>query len=144
MAIRQEFELSIGELARRNGVTLDALRYYERLGLLPRARRTTGGFRMFASGATERIRFIKQAQANGLSLAEIRQLLAFQDRGGRERCRHVHRLLGLKLEALETKLAHLQEFRKTLREYLAQCERSLSGAADAECPVVERLEGREK
>jgi DNA-binding transcriptional MerR regulator len=144
MVTRQESELRIGELARRNGVTLDALRYYERLGLLPRARRTAGGFRMFASGATERIHFIKQAQANGLSLAEIRQLLAFQDRGGREQCRHVHRLLGLKLAELETKLAHLQGFRKTLRAYLAQCERSLSGAADSECPVVERLEGREK
>ncbi len=127
-----------------SGLTPDALRYYERLGLMPRARRTAGGYRIFASGATERVRFIKQAQANGLSLAEIRQLLAFQDRGGRERCRHVHRMLGLKLTELETKLAQLQEFRTTLQGYLAQCERSLSGSADSECPVVERLEGSGK
>lgn len=138
--MRQDSELRIGELATRSGLTPDALRYYERLGLMPRARRTAGGFRMFASGATERIRFIKQAQANGLSLAEIRQLLAFQDRGGRERCRHVHRLLELKLTEIETNLAQLKEFRKTLRGYLAQCERSLSGSADTECPVVEGLE----
>lgn len=142
--MRQESELRIGELASRSGVTPDALRYYERLGLMPRARRTAGGFRMFASGATERIRFIKQAQANGLSLAEIRQLLGFQDRGGRERCRHVHRLLGLKLADLETKLAQLREFKQTLRGYLEQCERSLNGSADVECPVVERLEGSRK
>lgn len=142
--MHKEPGLRIGELASRSGLTPDALRYYERLGLMPRARRTAGGFRMFGAGATERIRFIKQAQANGLSLAEIRQLLAFQDRGGREQCRHVHRMLGLKLAELETKLAQLQEFRKTLRSYLAQCERSLSGSADSECPVVERLEGSGK
>lgn len=140
----QEHHLRIGQLAAKSGLTPDALRYYERLELMPRARRTAGGYRVFDSGATERIRFIKQAQANGLSLAEIRQLLAFQDRGGRERCRHVHRLLGLKLAELETKLAQFQEFRKTLRGYLAQCERSLSGSADSECPVVERLEGSGK
>lgn len=140
----QERHVRIGELAAKSGLTPDALRYYERLGLMPRARRTAGGYRMFAPGATERIRFIKQAQANGLSLAEIRQLLAFQDRGGRERCRHVHRLLGLKLADLEAKLVQLQEFRRTLRGYLAQCERSLGASADAECPVVERLERSEE
>jgi DNA-binding transcriptional MerR regulator len=138
--VGQEHHLRIGELATLSGLTPDAVRYDERLGLMPRARRTAGGYRMFAPGATERIRFIKQAQANGLSLAEIRQLLAFQDRGGREQCRHVHRLLGVKLAELDTKLAQLEEFRKTLRDYLAQCERSLGGSADAECPVVERLE----
>ena len=105
----QEPHLRIGELATQSGLTRDALRYYERLGLMPRARRTAGGFRMFAPGATERIRFIKQAQANGLSLAEIRQLLAFQDRRGREGCRRVHRLLGLKLAEIETKLVQFQE-----------------------------------
>ena len=140
----QEHHLRIGELATLSGLTSDAVRYYERLGLMPRARRTSGGYRMFAPGAAERIRFIKQAQANGLSLAEIRQLLAFQDRGGRERCRHVHHLLGLKLAEIETKLAQLQEFRQTLGDYLVQCERSLSGSADAECPVVERLERSEE
>ena len=137
----QEHHLRIGELATQSGLTPDALRYYERLGLMPRARRTAGGYRIFAPGATERVRFIKQAQANGLSLAEIRQLLTFQDRGGREGCRRVHRLLGLKLAEIDTKLGRLQEFKDTLRGYLTQCERSLGGAADADCPVVERLEG---
>ncbi len=137
----QEHHLRIGELATQSGLTPDALRYYERLGLVPRARRTVGGFRMFPPDAAGRIHFIKQAQANGLSLAEIRQLLTFQGRGGRERCRHVHRLLGVKLAEIETKLAQLQAFKNTLRGYLAQCERSLGGAAEADCPVVERLEG---
>ena len=129
----------IGRLATLSGLTPDALRYYERLGLMPRARRTAGGFRMYPAGAMERIRFIKQAQAHGLSLAEIRELLAFQNRGGRERCRQVQRLLALKLAELDAKFVQLQEFRRTLRDYLEQCERSLSRSTDAECPVVEQF-----
>src|SRR5712692_3957693 len=93
--------LRIGELATQGGLTPDALRYYERLGLMPRARRTAGGFRVYAPGALERIRFIKQAQAHGLTLAEIRELLAFQDRGGRDRCRQVQRLLEMKIAELD-------------------------------------------
>jgi DNA-binding transcriptional MerR regulator len=61
--------LRIGELA-ESGLTRDALRYYERQGLLPRARRTVGGFREYDGSAVDRVRFIKQAQAHGLTLRE--------------------------------------------------------------------------
>ena len=66
--------LRIGELAVASGLTRDALRYYERKGLLPRSRRTSGGFREYDSGAVDRVRFIKQAQAHGLTLRGIRDL----------------------------------------------------------------------
>src|SRR5258707_12948476 len=75
----------IGELSTKSGLSRDALRYYERLGLMPRARRTSGGFRLYPPGTLDRIRFIKQAQLHGLTLREIRELLGFQDRRGRER-----------------------------------------------------------
>lgn len=130
--------LRIGELATRSGLTVDALRYYERVGLMPRARRTAGGFRVYPAAMTERIRFIKQAQANGLTLAEIRELLGFRDRGGRERCRQVQRLLARKLEELDAKLVHLQEFKRTLHGYLEECDRAQRQASD-QCPVVEQL-----
>jgi len=134
-------ELRIGELATRGGLTADALRYYERLGLLPRARRTAGGFRIYPPAVLDRIRFIKQAQAHGLSLSEIRELLGFRDRGGRARCRQVRHLLTLKIADLDAKLGQLQEFRRTLHGYLEQCERALSSATDEECPVVDQLGG---
>jgi len=134
----QETTLKIGELAARSGLTVDALRYYERVGLMPRARRTTGGFRIYPGVATERLRFIKQAQANGLTLAEIRELLGFRDRGGRERCRQVQRLLARKIEELDAKVIHRQEFKRTLEGYLQECERAQRQATD-ECPVVEQL-----
>jgi DNA-binding transcriptional MerR regulator len=131
--------LRIGELAAQSGLSRDALRYYERVGLMPRARRTSGGFRLYPPGTLDRIRFIKQAQLHGLTLREIRELLGFQDRRGRERCRQVQKLLTRKLADVEERLQQLQEFHETLRSYLGQCERALGGAADEECPVVRDL-----
>ena len=133
----------IGELAARSGVTPDALRYYERLGLLPPPGRTSGGFRVYAAQTLERLRFIKQAQTLGLSLHEIRELVAYQDHGGRTGCRQVHNLLQSKLADLEAQLVELQDFRNTLSGYLEQCDRSLArdetsrDGGDASCPVLE-------
>lgn len=67
-----ETTFQIGTLATRSGMTPDALRYYERLGLLPRAHRTSGGFRVYTDQALDRLRFIKRARTLGLTLQEIR------------------------------------------------------------------------
>ena len=83
----------IGELAARGGGTPDTLRYYERLGLLPEAPRTDGGFRLYSEAALDRLRFIKQAQTLGLTLHEVGDLVRYQDNGGVRRCRQVRDLL---------------------------------------------------
>ena len=116
--------LRIGDLAARTGLSRDALRYYERLSLMAPIRRTSGGFRVYPADTIDRIRFIKQAQKHGLSLGEIRELLRFQDRKGSERCRQVQRLLTRKVAELDDQVMQLQEFQRTLRGYLAQCERT--------------------
>ena len=87
-------ELRIGEVAKRAGVSVDTLRYYERLRLLRQPKRSSGGFRLFASEDIERVQFIKQAQELGLSLDEIKGLLTT---GGAEECRKVRDLLQRKL-----------------------------------------------
>jgi MerR family transcriptional regulator, copper efflux regulator len=129
----------IGELSAQTGLSRDALRYYERLGLMPRARRTSGGFRLYPAGTLERVRFIKQAQLHGLTLREIRELLGFQNRRGRDRCRQVQTLLTRKLVDVDLQLKQLTEFRETLENYLAQCARTLGRDAEEECPVVREL-----
>lgn len=135
----------IGELATRSGLTPDTLRYYERVGLLPPPRRTTGGFRVYPPETLERLRFIKQAQALGLTLHEIRELVSYQDEGGLKRCRQVRDLLRTKLAELQAKLTELEEFRNTLSGYLQECERTLGAkgtppeAAEPQCPVIETL-----
>lgn len=140
MATPQRTTYQIGELAARSGLTPDALRYYERLGLLPSPQRTPGGFRVYTPAALDRLRFIKQAQTLGLSLQEIRALVSYTDRGGLKRCQRVHDLLQRKIADLDTRLAELQEFRRTLQGYFEQCERTLAERDSAECPVIEHLE----
>ena len=130
--------LAIGELAARAGLTRDALRYYERLGMITPLRRTSGGFRVYAPDVIERLRFIKQAQKHGMTLAEIKDLLRLDARRGNQ-CRQVQQLLQRKLADLDSRVTLLQEFRRTLKGYLTQCERTLAQTPDADCPVVVRL-----
>jgi len=130
---------TIGELAARSGMTADALRYYERPGVIAPVRRTVGGYRVDTGETIERLRFITQAQLHGLTLAEIRELLQVDTRGGVGRCRRVQRLLERKLTELDTPLVQLHECRQSLEDYLAQCNRTLAESPEAECPVVEDL-----
>jgi DNA-binding transcriptional MerR regulator len=109
---------SIGEIAARTGLTPDALRYYERLGLLPRFQRTAGGFRIYTSDVVARVRFIKQAQMIGLSLDEIRRLVRNLDQDDPERRSAVMDLLVTRLAEVDAKLSELREFRRTLKGYL--------------------------
>src|SRR5712691_1654628 len=129
-----ESELRIGELAARAGVSIDALRYYERLKLLPRAQRTAGGFRLFGPESIECVQFIKHAQELGLTLNEIKGLLAT---GGAEECRRVRDLLSKKIEELDARMDSMKKFRRVLAIHLIECERELSERGqNACCPVV--------
>lgn len=127
-------ELRIGEVASRTGVSIDALRYYEKRRLLGRARRSSGGFRLFAHEAVERVLFIKQAQDLGFSLAEIAELLAT---GGAEECRKVRDLLHTKLGELDERMESMRKFRRVLARHLKDCEHELQEHGKAACcPVV--------
>jgi DNA-binding transcriptional MerR regulator len=109
----------IGEVATGAGVSVDTVRYYERLKLLPRASRSSGNFRLFVPESIERVRFIKQAQELGLTLDEIKGLLAT---GGAE---------------LDMKVQAMKDFRRTLARHHAACERELETHGNSACcPIV--------
>jgi DNA-binding transcriptional MerR regulator len=129
----------IGEIAQRAGVSVPAVRYYERVGLLVKAMRSVSGNRRYPAEAVERIRFVKQAQANGLTLAEIRELIALKNRGGTRRCRQVQQLLAAKIAQLDEQRAQLDDFRRTLQSLADRCAESLGTAPDPECPVIARI-----
>lgn len=129
----------IGEIAQHAGVSVPAVRYYERLGLLVKALRTGSGVRRYPAEAIERIQFVKQAQANGLTLAEIRELITLKNRGGARRCRQVQELLAAKIAQLDEQRAQLEDFRDTLQSLADQCAESLSTAPDPECPVIAKI-----
>ena len=127
--------LRIGELASAAGVTTDAVRYYERLKILPRPSRTRAGYRLYSEEDAERLRFIKQAQSLGLSLDEVKGLLPGRGAGLSE-CQRVRDLLAAKLAELEAKISEMRRFKKTLSTYLGQCEEALAGKRGDCCPVL--------
>lgn len=130
--------LQIGEVATYSGVSVDTVRYYERLSLLPSAPRTRGGYRVFSSKAVDQIKFIKQAQELGFSLDEIKGLLAT---GGSEECVQVRDLLRSKLAEMDEKIRKLRAFRKTMAGHFAACcEEIEKRGAEAHCPVLFEIE----
>lgn len=131
--------LQIGELARTSGLTVDTLRYYERLGLLAPAHRTAGNFRAYERSTVDRVRFIKTAQSHGLSLREIGELLDSRGPSDRGKCRRVRDLLSRRLAELERKRQELDAFCDALRHHLEMCEQALASSRETKCPVVDDL-----
>lgn len=127
----------IGELATLTGLTPDALRFYERQGVLDKPARTSGRFRVYSPLVVDRIRFIKKAQALGFTLSEIRELVQFNGMGGLRRCCRVRDLLSTRLSELEATLSELSALRKTLRTTLRQCETAIDTENASACPVIE-------
>ena len=105
--------LNVSHIAKRSGVSPDAVRYYEREGLQPPARRSPSGYRQFEGSTVERIRFIKGAQQLGLTLVEIRELLDIQDRGACP-CGHTRTLIERHLAAIDAEMHRLTELREEL------------------------------
>ena len=144
MSTRATETYRIGEVAEKSGMTRDALRYYERLGLIPAPRRTDGGFRVYAADTLERLRFIKQGQIVGLTLQEIAVLVRHRNDSGLRRCRSVRDLLRAKVADVDARLRELEGFRTMLLLYLDQCEHTISTSGNAStkepsCPVLDTL-----
>ena len=114
--------LKIGTLARRAGMTAKAIRFYERKGVLPPAKRAANGYRLYGEDAAEMLRFIKQATGLGLTLAEIKDILVIRQ-GGRPPCTHVHQLLRDKADELDRKLKDLVDVRERIRRSLSAWSR---------------------
>lgn len=103
----------IGEVADATDVTAKTLRFYEEDGLLPEPPRTEGGYRDYPGEAVSRVAFIRQAQAAGLTLAQIREVLAIRD-DGHPPCEHVAALVGQRLQEVDRRLEELQGTRREL------------------------------
>lgn len=119
----------IGELADKTGLTAKAVRFYEEQGLLQKPRRTAGGYRDFGEDALDRISFIRAGQAIGFTLGELREVIAFHDRG-QAPCSYVASLLEQKAADIDQRIAELVMLRNTLH---VLHERA-SHLAPAACP----------
>lgn len=111
--VREVNTMRIGELAARTGVSTKTIRYYEDIGLMPRPDRAPNGYRDYGEEAVDRLRFIRDAQATGLTLTEIDSVLELREEG-RPTCEHVAELLEQHLKDLDAQIATLQATREHL------------------------------
>jgi DNA-binding transcriptional MerR regulator len=132
----------IGRVSAQTGLSVDTIRFYEKEGLLERAPRTEGGFRLFSARDVQRIEFIRRAQKLGFSLPEIRELLILQHD---EACCHVRDLLQSKLATVRGKLRQLRALEEQLKKSLRKCEQELKSSPAkhlGSCPVLEEIARR--
>lgn len=120
--------MRIGELARDTGVEARTLRFYEARGLLPDPGRTPGGQRDYPATASARVRFIRRAQAAGLTLAQISVVLAVRD-SGEAPCAHIQELVADRLADVERRLDELSRVRASL----LQLQQRVASLDPAEC-----------
>lgn len=130
----------IGELADRTGVSRDTIRYYESAGVLPPAARLASGYRLYGPDDVERISFVGQAQAIGLTLVEIAETLDIVDKG-REPCEHVRGRLSARLEETRERIRQLQILERRLVTTLDHVPGGPSPAG-CRCRIIESAEVR--
>jgi DNA-binding transcriptional MerR regulator len=136
--------IQIGRVSEETGLSVDAIRFYEKQRLLERPPRSEGGFRLFNKQDIQRIQFIRRAQQLGFSLPEIRELLVLQ-RDESETCSHVRDLLQAKVTTIRNKIQELGVLEKQLTKRLRQCQRKLRATGDSHngcCPVLEGITPR--
>lgn len=132
--------LTIGELARRAGVGVDTIRFYEREGLVAEPDRSpSSGYRQYAPQAVQRVRFIRHAKELGFTLKEVQELLDLRVDPS-STCADVRRRAQEKVAAIEQRIASLERMRTALRRLAARCQ---GGGPVTECPILEELARQE-
>ena len=124
--------LTIGKTAKQAGVGIDTVRFYEREGLLPEARRTQSGYRLYSADDVDRLRFIRRAKTLGFSLEEIGELLSLNSAKGSRAS--VRKLAQHRLADLNQKISELTAIRDALATLVRRCtgEGPLKG-----CPIIQ-------
>ena len=129
----------IGNLADRIGVQPEAIRYYERRGLLPQPKRAANGYRVYSPEHVNSVEFIKRAQSLGFSLDEIREMMELRSRPD-SASEHVGKLLREKIETVDVQINGLQILRRELMRSLRECDKSAERHPADSCPVLARLD----
>jgi len=128
--------LRIGELAKRTGLGIETIRFYERKRLLKEPERRPSGYRQYDESVVARLQFIRRTKSLGFTLGEIEELLAlwFNPNTG---CHHVRDKAAKKISEIDDRIKSLKEMRRSLKRVLAQCEQR--GTLE-ECPLLDGLQ----
>ena len=132
--------LTIGQLAKRSGIGIETVRFYERKGLVEEPPRTDSGYRQYPEDVVARIRFIRRAKELGFKLKEISELLSLRVDPD-TKCADVKKQTELKIADVEEKIRVLQGIMTALKKLAASC---VGTVPTSECPILEALDGQEK
>ncbi|MEJ2347199.1 MAG: heavy metal-responsive transcriptional regulator [Gammaproteobacteria bacterium] len=132
--------LTIGQVAQRAGISVEAIRYYEKQELLAKPVRNASGYRQYSLEAVRRLRFIQRAKDLGFTLREVRELLALRAEPGVS-CADVRQQATDKITGIDQKLRRLTQMRDALQTLADECD---TKTPLSECPILEALEREEE
>jgi DNA-binding transcriptional MerR regulator len=138
MSGRRKESMQIGQISKQAGVSIDAIRFYERSGLLAAPARSDGGFRLYSSSDLCTLQFISSLQTLGFSLKEIREFLSLRSDNLRA-CSAVQKMLDQKLRDVHAKQIALAKLEAGLKRALTKCNSELKrpcGKQNGRCPVL--------
>lgn len=131
--------LTIGALSRLTGVNIETIRYYERINLMTKPPRTSGGHRDYQPEHVERLRFVKRARELGFGIGDIRTLLTLALRGSSS-CAEARDIAAAHLGDVRAKIHDLDKLEKVLTDTIEQCNTQCCGTSLPPCPVLEVLQ----
>lgn len=134
--------MRIGELAEQAAVTTKTIRYYESIGVLPTPDRTPSGYRAYDATTLERLRFVRDAQATGLTLIEIKSILELKGQG-EQSCEHTRSLIHRQIDDIDTQIHRLEHARRELCELMERADRAdpVDCVDEHRCQVIEARRG---
>ncbi len=131
---------TIGEVAKRSGIGIEAVRFYERKGLIAEPPRTDSGYRQYSEEVVGRIRFIRRAKELGFALKEISELLSLRVDPDTT-CADVRKQTEFKISDVEERIRALRRIKTALKKLAASC---VGTGPASECPILEALDSQEK
>lgn len=126
--------LSIGALSQQSGVNTETIRYYEKIGVMPKPGRSAGGYRVYGQDHVKRLHFVRRGRELGFSLDELRRLLVLVD-GHSYTCAEIHALTVEHVKDIRQKISDLRRLERVMSGMAASCTRDQI----PECPVIDAL-----
>lgn len=130
--------LTIGRLAELTQSNVPTIRYYEEIGLLPKAVRRMGGHRTYGTADLQRMTFIRRCREFGFPIEQVRALVALTERPDRD-CVEARDVAQQHLDAVRAKLRELRALEKSLKSFVASCDAECAGGSAADCVILDEL-----
>lgn len=131
-------DLKIGELAKRTGTNAPTIRYYEDIGLIPRADRGDGGQRSYRAADVRLLTFIRQCRDFGFSIEQVRRLVALMQDRSRD-CVEARDVAQAHLDTVRAKLQELRSLESSLASFVKSCDAQCCGGPGTDCVILQDL-----